>query len=564
MDRFISRRGFACLAALCLCLLGAAACEGEGGLPLEPGVDGPVTPVEPDDPVEPLPPGTVSVVNFDASGKPVVRFDTRGDQVDAHGGEIRWFEGRYYLYGETYGCGFEWHKLAPSPFCGFRVYSSPNLVEWTDEGLLFDVSAWDPWQARCHGWSNGCFRPHVVYNASTRKYVLWVNVYDKPVGYYVLESDSPKGPFVERGVPQLAFNMDAPSGKINNGDENLFVDDDGTGYVIYTEWARGNGDIVIERLTPDYLSGTGQHVRLGVSRTESPSMFKRNGRYYVTLGDPNCAYCETGTAYFTATSPLGPWSRPRRIAAKSCGGQPGHVSQLPAPGGGSWYLYQSDLWLNSDGKEGGDLNQGPASQFWAPLSFTAKGEIAPITCERSYSVPALVVTPPSREPDARRLRCDVGAPGGGAGLMREFRFTPDRTGLLHSMSVPTYQRGEPTEPLTLELRTVGAETGTVLSRSTWVLNPGVWNAPVNIAWAARNLELLLGVDVEAGKEYAVRVQSSTQRGCYGFAYKDGAPAGAASSWTSSDGGTSWTREAGQGVQLALKLEPAPAGSRAAR
>ncbi len=556
MDRFSARRGIACLAALCLCLLGAAACEGEGGLPVEPGVDGPVTPVEPDDPVEALPPGTVSVVNFDAAGKPVVRFDTRGNQVDAHGGEIRWFEGRYYLYGETYGCGFEWHKLAPSPFCGFRVYSSPNLVEWTDEGLLFDVSEWEPWQARCHGWSNGCFRPHVVYNRSTRKYVLWVNIYDKPVSYYVLESDSPTGPFVERGAPQLAFNVNAAEKIINNGDENLFVDDDGTGYIIYTEWAKGGGNMIIEALTPDYLNGTGRYVSLGLTRTESPTMFKRNGRYYVMLGDPNCAYCETGTAYFTAASPLGPWSKSRRIAAKSCGGQPGHVSQLPTPDGGSWYLYQSDLWLNSDGKDGGDLNQAPASQFWAPLSFTAKGEIAPITCERSYTVPALVVTPPTREPDARRLRCDVGAPGGGAGLMREFRFTADRTGLLRSLAVPAYQRGEPTEPLTLELRTAGAETGTVLSRSTWVLNPGVWNAPVNIAWAARNLELLLGVGVEAGKEYAVRVQSSTPRGCYGFAYKDGAPAGAASSWTSTDGGMSWTREAGQAVQLALKMDPA--------
>jgi hypothetical protein len=555
MDRFFSRRGIACLAVLCLGLLGAA-CDRGGDVPSGPGEERPVTPIEPDDPVEPLPPGTVSLVNFDAAGKPVVRFDVRGNQVDAHGGEIRWFEGRYYLYGETYGCGFEWHKLAPSPFCGFRVYSSPNLVEWTDEGLLFDVSEWNPWQARCHGWTNGCFRPHVVYNRSTRKYVLWVNIYDKPVSYYVLESDSPVGPFVERGVPQLAFNGDGSPGKINNGDENLFVDDDGTGYLIYTEWARGGGDMVIERLTPDYLSGTGQHVRLGVTRTESPSMFKRNGRYYVVLGDPNCAYCETGTAYFTASSPLGPWSRSRRIAARSCGGQPGHVSQLPAPGGGSWYLYQSDLWLNSDGKDGGDLNQGPAPQFWAPLSFTAKGEIAPITCERSYTVPAVVVTPPAREPDVRRLRCDVSA-GGAAGLMREFRFTADRTGILSSLAVPTYQRGEPTEPLTLEMRTVGADTGTVLARSSMVINPGVWNVPVLIAWAARKLDLLLGVSVEAGKEYAVRVQSDTPRGCYGFAYGEGSPAGAASSWVSRDGGTTWTREAGEAVQLTLKLDPSP-------
>jgi hypothetical protein len=532
MVPFVSWRAAARLALLCAALL-AAGCTEDGRLPSGE---------------EPLSEGTVTLVNSGASGKPLNRFDVGGNQVDGHGGEIHWFEGRYYFYSETYGCGFEWHKLAPAPFCGFRVYSSPNLVEWTDQGLLFDASSWEPWQRRCNWWSNGCFRPHVAYNRSTRKYVLWVNVYDAPVNYYVLESDSPAGPFVERGLPRLAFNNDARQGHVNNGDHNLFVDDDATGYIIYTEWAQGRGDMVVEQLTPDYLSGTGKHVRLGVTRTEAPTLFKRNGRYYVTLGDPNCAYCETGTAYFTAPSPLGPWSGARRISANSCGGQPGHVAQLPTPDGKSWYLYMSDLWLNSDGRDGGDLNQGPAPQFWAPLSFDATGEILPITCERSFTVRTAVASPAPREPDMRRLQCDVAAPAGGRRVMREFRFAAARTGQARSLSVATYQRGEPTGPLVVELRGTGADSGTVLHRASIDADAGGWDVPVNIAWAARKLEVPLGVSLQSGRQYAVRVQSATAQGCYGFAYMENAPAGTASAWVRTDGGA-WTAEAGQGVQV---------------
>lgn len=537
MYRNTVRRGAAILPALCLALL-AGACDSptEGRRPELMG-------------------GDVTLANFDAAGRPLVRFDVAGDQADAHGGEIHWFGNRYYMYAETYGCGFEWHKLSPSPFCGFRVYSSPNLVEWTDHGLLFDVSQWEPWQRRCNWWSNGCFRPHVAYNASTKKYVLWVNVYDPPVNYYVLESDSPTGPFVERGVPRLAFNNDALQGRINNGDHNLFVDDDGTGYVIYTEWAKGNGDVVVERLTPDYRNGTGTHVKLGISRTEAPTLFKRNGRYYITIGDPNCAYCETNTVYMTARSPLGPWSARKRISSTSCGGQPGHVSQLPTPDGGSWYLYQSDLWLNSDGKEGGDLNQAPASQFWAPLAFDEAGEIRPITCERSYTVNTAVAAQPAGLPDTRRLQCDVGPASAGRRLDREFRFTAARSGRVRSLTLPTYQRGEPTAPLRFELRGAGAEVGTVLGRTEIEPNAGSWDTPVNISWAARRLEVPLDVSVEAGKQYALRAQSATGRGCYGFAYGPEHGTGLASAWASTDGGATWSAEPGPGVRVDVAYAP---------
>src|SRR5215211_3612716 len=85
------------------------------------------------------------VVNFNSAGGQVVRFDVRGNAVDAHDGEIRFFGDAYYLYGTSYDCGYQW--LYNGAFCGFKVYSSRDLAHWVDRGFLLDVAA-SPWGRR--------------------------------------------------------------------------------------------------------------------------------------------------------------------------------------------------------------------------------------------------------------------------------------------------------------------------------------------------------------------------------------------------------------------------------
>ena len=66
--------------------------------------------------------------------------------------------------------------------------------------------------------------------------------------YGVAVSVTPQGPFtVANPVIELLHT--------DNGDENIFVDDDGTAYIIYTSLSVGHS-ISIERLTPDYLNST--------------------------------------------------------------------------------------------------------------------------------------------------------------------------------------------------------------------------------------------------------------------------------------------------------------------
>lgn len=236
-----------------------------------------------------------SVENGTAAG-PTIRFDGAGDALDAHDGEIEEFGGTYYLYGTSYGCGYVRLSQPTTPWCGARAYQSTDLVHWQSDGYLFDPL---PWQSRCNSLTLSCYRPHVLHNPVTGNYVLWVNSYDVGVGYHVFLSRSPTGPFVETNLPTLGAN--------GGGDFDLFQDDDGTAYIAFT--LRGdNYNIGVQQLNAAYTSGTGAWSSLGMKSVESPSLFKRAGRYFLTVSDPNCAYCEgTGTAYLQASSPLGPW-----------------------------------------------------------------------------------------------------------------------------------------------------------------------------------------------------------------------------------------------------------------
>ncbi|MBB4943342.1 hypothetical protein FHR32_007742 [Streptosporangium album] len=230
---------------------------------------------------------TASVTNFAADGRQQVRFDTAGDAVDAHDGQIAQFGDAYYLYGTSYDCGYQWK--VNSDFCGFKVYSSPDLTNWTDRGYV--VPPRD---------CTYCFRPHVVFNRATGRYVMWVNDQDALDNFRVFTSDRPTGPFTEQPVPDL------PSTTPCTADLGLFVDHDNAGYLTCSN---AGWHVAVLRLSADYLQPTDTYSVLGVTKVEAPALFERNGTYYLTMSDPNCGYCTgTGTAYVSAPTPLGPWT----------------------------------------------------------------------------------------------------------------------------------------------------------------------------------------------------------------------------------------------------------------
>jgi len=455
------------------------------------------------------------------------RFDVAGQAVDAHDGEIAFFDGVYYLYGTSYDCGFEWGNKG-APFCGFKAYASTDLVHWADKGALFDATT-PVWQSRCNGATYGCFRPHVIYNKKTKLYVLWINVYDNSVGFRVFTSPKPAGPFTEVANPTLAVNTDSPIAGLNNGDHDTFVDENGTGYLAYTDW-RTNGTIVIEKLTEDYLSGTGEHVKAVTSgSTEAPSLFKRNGTYYVTYSDPNCGYCSgTGTSYKTATTPLGPWSAAKKITDNSCGGQPSFVSVIRLTDG-DMFLYGSDLWNNAA------KNEALANFYWAPLTFAADGSIEPISCAATATF-TLAKGAPGHQLPVKDLDNSSGVEGFvtfcdiSGRYQRTQSFTANKSGKLTSVSYTSFKTGYPDAGLTIAIY----DGNNVLYTATVPAD--------SISWSPRDVVIHPNVPVTAGKKYTIRLSSASSKGCYGLEYKE---PGGEGEFYSSDNGQTFTEEKGR-------------------
>jgi hypothetical protein len=458
-----------------------------------------------------LTPVSAQIKNFNRNGSQQIRFSTLGDAVDAHDGEIAYFNGTYYLYGTSYDCGFQWGNKG-APFCGFKSYSSKDLVNWTDRGFLFDAKT-SVWQSRCEGKTYGCFRPHVIYNKKTNLYVLWINVYDNRVGYRVFTGKTPVGPFNEVAEPHLSINNDMPVAGLNNGDHDTFIDDDGTAYLAYTDW-RTKGTIVIEKLSADYLTGTGEFVKsVTEGETEAPGLFKRKGIYYVVYSDPNCGYCSgTGTSYRTAKSPLGPWSKPTKISDNSCGGQPSFVSTIKI-NAETVYLYGSDLWNNAA------KNEALANFYWAPLTFAADGSINPLKCSEEYKSPKL--SPPAKPAgldistgiNEFTIQCDINKT-----TQHAQTFTANRSGILNKVSVTVFKSNYPDAGLVVEIYKAdkaNQPTGKTLAQKT---------IPVDsIGWSAKNVFINPNIRVSKGEQYAIVLKSATAAGCYGFAFSDLVP-----------------------------------------
>ena len=298
------------------------------------------------------------------NGQP--RRDSKGEIIDAHDGCLKYFAGRYYLYGTSYGksAGYSINNR-------FRVYSSKGLRDWRFDGELLQSPP-----------DGVYYRPYVVFNPNTRKYVLWYNWYPKlwegKVGVAI--SDTPVGPFtIVKTAVKVAGFEDGP------GDGSLFVDRDGAGYFIYTT-IKQNHAIRIQRLASDFLDVTSDTSGvLGVG-CEAPALFRNQDRYYA-LFDSTCCFCSAGSGVrvFAASNPLGPYAEEGNIN-RGANGQPlvaaqqTFVAEILSPAG-TTFVWMADRWgSRSDGVKGHDL------QFWsAPLHFTSNGMIEPIEVSPSWS-----------------------------------------------------------------------------------------------------------------------------------------------------------------------------------
>lgn len=202
-----------------------------------------------------------------------VWLDTAGKPIQAHGGSILTVDGRYYWYGEnkefTTGKTKVWTW-------GVRAYVSDDLYNWEDLGLIIPPDT-ENRQSPLHPTAM-LDRPHILYNARTRKFVCWLKIMGKThQTRTVLTADAITGPYTIVRQDLRPLGMSA-------GDFDLVASPaDGKAYMYFE---RVHSEMICADLTDDYTDLTGYYSthfpRPGPPLVrEGPAYFRRRGRHYV-------------------------------------------------------------------------------------------------------------------------------------------------------------------------------------------------------------------------------------------------------------------------------------------
>jgi O-glycosyl hydrolase len=270
--------------------------------------------------------------------------DTSGNGMHAHGGGVIQVDDYFYLFGEN--------RNADDTFKAVSVYRSRDLRTWEYRGdALTSASAGELNSAKIE-------RPKVVYNATTRKFVMWMHK-ENGTDYTearaaVATSDTVDGTYTYHG----SFR---PFGTHMSRDITLF-NDNGTAYMLSA--ADENKDMHIYRLTPDFLNVETLVGNFWNDQSrEAPAMFKRGSTYFL-LTSGTSYWFPNQAKYATAPSIAGPWTAMRNVGdATTFGSQPTFV--LPIQGRSTTsYLYLGDRWAGAWNEP---VNN---SQYvWLPIGF---------------------------------------------------------------------------------------------------------------------------------------------------------------------------------------------------
>ena len=283
---------------------------------------------------------------------------------------------KYYIYSTTDGYP-GWGGWT------FNVFSSTDLINWTDEGQVLDVKSDQVKWARGNAWAPAAIE--VKQKDGSYKYYLYFSAdagNRKEIGVAV--SDSPTGPFVDAGAPIVS---DSPVGHGQQIDVDVFQDPKSKKYYLY--W--GNGYMAGAEMTSDLMGIKKETIQVmtpegGSLQTwkfrEAPYVFYRKGTYYFLwsvddTGSPNYHVC-----YGTAKSPLGPIQVAKdptilkQVPELEIYGT-AHNSVLQIPGKDEWYIVYHRI-----NKHFIDRDKGPGVHREVcidRMTFDKKGNIIPVT-----------------------------------------------------------------------------------------------------------------------------------------------------------------------------------------
>lgn len=333
--------------------------------------------------------------------------DTDGNVIQAHGGQVQYMP----VPDETGGTTMQYVWVGENKTGGHfgndvAVYTSEDLYHWEYQGdVLRSVDSreqleTDPYFStvyqeysqeerdmvyQCINSTTVMERPKMLYNETTGQYVIWFHsddVTENNPGYNydvgmagVAVSDSPFGPF--RFLGRYRLNQ-CPEGQIDcyptskgeARDMNLFCDEDGTAYIVYT--SENNKTLYISKLNESYtyLSAEPEeavygedYIRLfpGAMR-EAPALLRGdNGRYYL-VSSSTTGWMSNQARVWSADEIFGAWQND----GNPCVGEDADItfdSQSTCvfrAENGQW-IYMGDRWNSS--------NLSDSRYIWLPVTF---------------------------------------------------------------------------------------------------------------------------------------------------------------------------------------------------
>ena len=236
--------------------------------------------------------------------------------------------GKYYIYPTT--DGFDgWGGYY------FKIFSSDNLKDWKDEGIILDLKKDVPWAGR-NAWA-----PSIIEKKTRRNSYKYYYYFTGAQKIGVAVSDNPNGPFVDSGRPLINWKPDG----INRGQEidpDVFYDPVSKKNYLY--W--GNGYAAVAELKKDMVSINKKTIKVITPDNtfrEGICVFYRNGTYYFLWSEDDTRSPNYRVRYGTSRSPAGPIHIPEnnivleKDPEKGIYGT-GHNSVLQVPGTDEWYI----------------------------------------------------------------------------------------------------------------------------------------------------------------------------------------------------------------------------------
>lgn len=273
------------------------------------------------------------------------------------------FGNKFYIYPTTDG-NEDWGSTY------FKCFSSDNLIDWTDEGVILDLQevswsmgkyAWAPAIAEKDGTYYYYFSAGMGRNGSTK-------------GIGVATSNSPTGPFIDSGKALTSSGRSI--------DPTILIDDDGQAYMYW-----GNGVLYVSKLSDDMMSLEGETKTITPPNyTEAPFVFKRNGEYYMSWSQNDTGDPAYRVLYGKMDGPMGAISGNDVILSyentdnRKIRGT-GHHSVINVPGTDDWYIcyhrVNIPLYGNIFGRntEAGNHREVCIDK----MTFAADGSINPVT-----------------------------------------------------------------------------------------------------------------------------------------------------------------------------------------